>query len=793
MAMSVLGYIPARIERHGSSLVLVKNNQGSFGGSVLGPEFPINSYPIVSENSKGVVVDLSKPESPYGLTTVGLASGDTAEGELLPRAQFLKSAQVDKNRVSFNTVVALKSSTPLFEKDDDSAEAASKQDPFLLTLSLRTDWVIPTPSPEFQVLKASSSIFGLFTSAPLVTNGGLGTDVFVNRISVDKAQVWEMSENTPADYQQAVRDGVLAWNDALPKKALEVRLGTQMNSFTDPAHSNVVWDDNEAIGMAFANWRSNPYTGEIVQAQVYMSGSMWAENGKLVYQSRKLEKTIREAIKTALEKPADEGATPGTPGGSSESTEKRTAKLTNFKKQLSSLRLEAARLSKANSSTRRSFVSLGMGITNAESLNYCQRPIDLKGMKEELNAVGEQMDMLEHLTDGSDADKGNKKSAPAWLSEMNPMPNFDTTSDIEFSKQVVRAVVMHEVGHTLGLRHNFIASTETSDNGKIQSGSIMDYNDLMVDAQFNKVGDSDRVVLGMGYNGDAHPSKKIRFCTDQDAGKMPDCQPFDFAKNPLDGMRIQNQTAVLFSAFNMSQGNSSKAIQYLIKSLRNMPAFIKFAYMSEDEGMMAIRDVKFGERQKQALAILNEARTTLWGLEFPDSLKSVYNSAILSAMMEALSPAVVESANYADLLDLASKTLVNADSSFDRDVRRDAVTGLVKMQDVGARQALIDAAKAIEARLNPPSAPKPPEAPAPTPTPTPPPAVENPPMPPAPAVPAPTPTPPAARVAAEGTDPAVESAPAEVDPVAQAQKVDDEEVLIMIQNALKNGYFKALP
>ncbi|MEO5667998.1 MAG: hypothetical protein ABIR96_08065, partial [Bdellovibrionota bacterium] len=68
LAMSVDGYHPAKLSRAGSFLVLTRDNSGLYGGTVLGPEMPLNAYPIVSENDTEILVELSSPKTPYGLT-----------------------------------------------------------------------------------------------------------------------------------------------------------------------------------------------------------------------------------------------------------------------------------------------------------------------------------------------------------------------------------------------------------------------------------------------------------------------------------------------------------------------------------------------------------------------------------------------------------------------------------------------------------------------------------------------------------------------------------------------------
>ncbi|MGH8803024.1 MAG: zinc-dependent metalloprotease, partial [Casimicrobiaceae bacterium] len=74
-----------------------------------------------------------------------------------------------------------------------------------------------------------------------------------------------------------------------------------------------------------------------------------------------------------------------------------------------------------------------------------------------------------------------------------------------FVDAYLKAVVMHEVGHTLGLRHNFRASTiyaeaELSDPAFTQvhgiSGSVMEYNPWNIAAGGERQGDYDMTTLG---------------------------------------------------------------------------------------------------------------------------------------------------------------------------------------------------------------------------------------------------------------------------------------------------------
>ena len=114
------------------------------------------------------------------------------------------------------------------------------------------------------------------------------------------------------------------------------------------------------------------------------------------------------------------------------------------------------------------------------------------------------------------------KMAAAMLQSDGRPEDLDT-----FLCQYFKGVMCHEVGHTLGLRHNFSASADSAnlEEGQV-STSIMDYID------FNKMtlpGIYDYAAIAFGYEGDAshYADKNLRFFTDEHAGLVPDCNQFD--------------------------------------------------------------------------------------------------------------------------------------------------------------------------------------------------------------------------------------------------------------------------
>ena len=127
-----------------------------------------------------------------------------------------------------------------------------------------------------------------------------------------------------------------------------------------------------------------------------------------------------------------------------------------------------------------------------------------------------------------------------------------------FIGPMLREVVMHEVGHTLGLRHNFKGSTihtlaeiNTDEfKGQPHSGSVMDYLPININYELGETqGDWTQVTIGpydmwaieYGYIG-KKPEKVLKrvsepllaYATDEDTwGPDPRARRFDNGMNPL--------------------------------------------------------------------------------------------------------------------------------------------------------------------------------------------------------------------------------------------------------------------
>lgn len=94
----------------------------------------------------------------------------------------------------------------------------------------------------------------------------------------------------------------------------------------------------------------------------------------------------------------------------------------------------------------------------------------------------------------------------------------------EFIENVVTHTILHEVGHTLGLRHNF--------KGSLEASSVMDYTRDEEAALMPLPGAYDVAAVRFLYGLDANAATQP-FCTDEDTLVDAECDRWDYSATPL--------------------------------------------------------------------------------------------------------------------------------------------------------------------------------------------------------------------------------------------------------------------
>jgi hypothetical protein len=104
-------------------------------------------------------------------------------------------------------------------------------------------------------------------------------------------------------------------------------------------------------------------------------------------------------------------------------------------------------------------------------------------------------------------------------------------------EQYITHVVLHEVGHTLGLRHNFKGSLKFDPMRSVYSSSVMEYiddNDAIF-ASTPGTYDTDAIKLLYGLSM-TKPTDK--FCNDGNVASDPDCTTFDRTDDPYTKVNV---------------------------------------------------------------------------------------------------------------------------------------------------------------------------------------------------------------------------------------------------------------
>jgi len=174
----------------------------------------------------------------------------------------------------------------------------------------------------------------------------------------------------------------------------------------------------------------------------------------------------------------------------------------------------------------------------------------------------------------------------------------DYTED-ELERVIVVDFLLHELGHNLGLRHNFIGSVDKHRHSEAHTSSTtMDYVIGMLDP-----GSYDRDAMRYGYGSERPKSDNYLYCTDETMDLEPACIQWDYG-NPV---RYQlDFIDAYFAAYppETTAGDIDDAMQWLDPELNRARSFVNSEYEHWDEPGVATLD------ELLAKVTCDSARTT---------------------------------------------------------------------------------------------------------------------------------------------------------------------------------------
>lgn len=354
--------------------------------------------------------------------------------------------------------------------------------------------------------------------------------------------VFYIEHTVPVRYRRFVRDGVLQWNEAFEKIGIDEAIvvyqqdevtGAHMDKDPEDVRYNFVRWLNNNVATAIGPSRAHPLTGQILDADIILTDG-WIRAFYNWYEDRPMEAAMSLTPEARVWLEAHPEWDPRVqlvpPAERSSVLAERDA------------RRAAGDLDPADSLKD----PILAGDENLEEIQQwvgteCSHCLAAHGMARGMAIASMHFDMLGMLDDAGEGEGQLLDGIPE-----------------AFVGPQLEHLVAHEVGHTLGLRHNFKASAlydfeevnSEEMKGKPYAASVMDYigtnfnydEDLeQGDFAMVGIGPYDKWAIEYGYTFE-DPKKVLArvaepehaYLTDEDTGGPdPLARRYDFGKDPL--------------------------------------------------------------------------------------------------------------------------------------------------------------------------------------------------------------------------------------------------------------------
>ncbi len=364
--------------------------------------------------------------------------------------------------------------------------------------------------------------------------------------------VYYVEHTVPVRYRRYVREGILQWNEAFRKigidNAIEVYqqdevTGAHMDKDPEDVRYNFVRWLNNDVATAIGPSRAHPMTGQILDADIVLTDG-WIRAFYNWYDDRPIEQATSltpEALVWLEAHPQWDPRIQLLPSAERRAElDARAARREAGDADPADSRKDSALAASPELRELAAWRAATDGHDHAACGGMC---FAARGLASEMAIASMSLEMFGTIGVNADAPAGDL---------LDGVPE-------SFAGPQLAHLVAHEVGHTLGLRHNFKASAlYTLDEinspelkGKPYAGSVMDYigtnfnvdkDNVQGDYCMVGIGPYDMWAIEYGYTFE-DPAKVLAkvgekghaYLTDEDTGGPdPLARRYDFTANPLD-------------------------------------------------------------------------------------------------------------------------------------------------------------------------------------------------------------------------------------------------------------------